>query len=146
MWKVLLVLLCVSSVASADTFKFDHAKGHLDKHDHRCASPKATKRLLDFVAKDLEITIGHDQMTVTTKTDAKDSISSADTVVGDIGRWIFPPDAAGAQLTVLVDVLPFGWCTKADTCAPVPEVKVSIIQRYDGAECYESWHGDGVKL
>ncbi len=147
MVKVVWLLAVLCSVAGADTFRFDHARGHLDKtHDHRCASPKATKRLLDFVNLDPKITVGHDQMTVTTKDGEADHVSSADSVAGNVGRWLLPKDVSGGQLTVLVDVLPFGWCTKAATCAPVPEVKVSIIQRFDGAECYESWRGDGVKL
>lgn len=137
------IIAALAGASSAETYRFDHAKGHLEKHDHRCASPKAEKRLLDFVGKDPKITVGHDQMTVTTA----ESSSSADSAVGRIGRWILPKDAAGAQLTVLVDVLPIGWCTESRTCASsVPTVRVSIIQRFDGAECYESWLGDGVKL
>lgn len=168
MWKVLLVILCLCSVGSADTFKFDHLKGHQDKHDHRCASPKATKRLIDFVNLDPKITIGHDQMTVTTKesTSAADQVidatkladkensaiaadiaivGAATYAVGSVGRWVLKDPVSGGQIIVLVDVLPFGWCTKATTCSPVPEMKLAIIQRYDGGECYESWHGDGEK-
>lgn len=140
----LMSLCSVASIASAETFRFDHNKGHLEQHDHRCASPLANRRLVDFVAKDLRITVGHDQMTVTTKN--PDTTSSADSVAGTVGRWVFPKDANGAQLTVIVNVMPFGWCTKSITCDAVPEVKISIIQRFDGAECYESWRGDGVKL
>lgn len=148
MVKVVWLLAVLCSVASADTFRFDHARGHLDKvHDHRCANPRAVKRLTDFVELDPKITIGHDQMTVTTKnTDGSDHVTSADSVFGSVGRWVIAKDPTGGTLTVLVDVTPFGWCTKAATCAPVPEMKISIIQRFDGAECYESWRGDGVKL
>lgn len=140
---VVIAALAVASVASAETYRFDHAKGRLEHHDHRCASPKAEKRLMDFVELDPKITVGHDQMTVTTAS----STSSADSVVGWVGRWLLPKDATGAQLTVLVDVMRVGWCTESRTCASsVPTVRVSIIQRFDGAECYESWLGDGVKL
>lgn len=144
---IIAALAALSSAAHAETFRFDHEKGHLEQHDHRCASPLAKKRLTDFVAKDLRITVGHEQMTVVTKN--PDTTSSADSVAGTVGRWMFPKDAVGAQLTVVVNVMPFGWCStgsKATTCDPVPEVKISIIQRFDGAECYESWRGDGVKL
>ena len=60
-------------------------------------------------------------MTVTTKN--PDTMSSADSVAGTVGRWVFPKDANGAQLTVIVNVMPFGWCTKSITCDAVPEVE-----------------------
>lgn len=142
--KVLLVLCVLASVASADTFKFDHVKGHMvAAHTGSCASPMATKRLTDFVEKDLKITVGKDQMTVL----AGDVTSAADRVVGNVGEWVFPPGANGASITVLVYVNALGWCTEARTCAThTPTVRIAIIQRYHGGECYEAWTGDGAKL
>lgn len=148
--KVLLVLCVLASVTSvalpvsADTFKFDHDKGRMiEAHANSCASPKATKRLTDFVAKDLKITVGKGQMTVL----AGDVTSSADRVINNVGEWLFAPDANGASLTVLVHVDTLGWCTEARTCAAhTPTVRVAIIQRYKGSECYEAWTGDGAKL
>lgn len=141
--RILLAILLASSAADADTFKFDHAHGHLEKHANGCASPSATKRLLDFVGKDLQVTPGHGQMTVV----ADEHTSAADRVIGTVGEWIFRPDANGASITVLVNVDALGWCTEARTCAThAPAIRVAIIQRYAGSECYEAWRGDGVKL
>jgi hypothetical protein len=142
MKAILILLLC--STASADTYKFDHTKGHPYKtpNMHSCASPVATKRLLDFVGKDLRVTPGRGQMTVTTD----GTVSAADSVIGDVGKWIIKTPS-GATLTVIVDIDTFGWCTESTTCAShAPELHVSIIQRFNGEECVEAWRGDGVKL
>lgn len=142
--KVVALLAVLGSVASADTFKFEHDKGRMvEAHAGSCASPSATKRLTDFVAKDLKITIGKSQMTVL----AGDVTSAADRVINNVGEWLFPPGANGASITVLVDINALGWCTESKTCAThTPTVRIAIIQRYKGGECYEAWNGDGVKL
>lgn len=139
--------LLICSVASADTFRLKSSKGSLIKHDHRCASPKATKRLTDFIDKTPQITIGHDQMTANVGAGSGAEISGADVVLDQDGYtwgWWHLTD----MLTVIIYIHPHhdDWCKDAHRCKQDADATIYIIQRFDDATCYEEWRGIGEVL
>lgn len=125
--KTLTILLALCGVSWAETYRF--VDGAPTQHDHRCASPKAIHRILDLVARS-SITLGHDQATLT----IGDTPLGADELFGAYSRY-----AVTDALTVIVRLDPID-CTRAD-CSQV-HAEVSIIQRWEGATCYERWAGN----
>ncbi len=137
--RSLAVVLALCSSVAAETYHVDTSRGAIVKHEHRCASSKATKGIADYASKNFNLTVGHDQMTST----VEGHPYGADFELEDRGfawGWWHVDD----DLTMIVSVHQRDeWCRDARRCLMRADVKVFFVQRYGGATCYEEWQGIG---
>lgn len=150
MSKFLLFAMLFTHPAHADTYVPVLNKAGSVRADApiaHCASPAATTRLNKFVAALPKVTIGHGQMTIRMEgDDGHEVVRGADRVrPGGVGEFDIPGQSGGT-LTIIVDVMPLGWCLDAMCTSSTPAMRVAMKQTYQGNTCSEIWRGDAKKL